>query len=417
MSQKNIALILIACLFAIFGFVTWANSQLIPYLKLACQLTDKESYYVASAFFAAYFFMSIPSSYILNRLGYRKGMFVGLCTMSVGAILFVPAAYAISYPAFLFALFIIGSGLALLQTASNPYVTILGPMKSAAKRISIMGICNKIAGIIAIYVLGFIALKDADKIKHQIDTLTGVAKQAILDDLASKVVVPYIVIAIVLFVFGLLVLKNMPEIHPEQETNSNDVTITTTKKYIIQYPNLVFGVIALFLYVGVEVLSYDTFSSFGVLKGYSIEASKTLASYTGYALLVGYVVGILCIPKYISQQLALVASCVMSIIFIVGAIYFEGTTAIVCFALLGFSNAAIWPAIWPLAIQGLGKFTALGSALLVMGIVGGAVLPPVFGSISEHLANPVDAYYIMLPCYFVIIIYGLWFNSRSKKVD
>ena len=161
----NYQIAIIGVLFFIFGFITWANGTLIPYLKIACELTSTQSYYVASAFFAAYFIMAIPSSIILKKTGFKNGMSLGLFVVAIGAILFIPAAQTRTYNLFLLGLFIIGTGLALLQTAANPFVTVLGPIESAAQRISIMGICNKIAGICAIYVLGSIALKDADGLK------------------------------------------------------------------------------------------------------------------------------------------------------------------------------------------------------------------------------------------------------------
>src|SRR6187399_2531287 len=169
-------LIIIGALFFIFGFVTWANSQLIPYLKIACELSDTQSFLVATAFFAAYFVMAIPSSIILRKTGFKKGMSLGLLVMAVGALLFIPAANDRSFGLFLTGLFIIGTGLALLQTASNPYVTVIGPIESAAKRISIMGICNKVAGILAVYVLGYIALSDADTLEAKLPTLNAIEK-------------------------------------------------------------------------------------------------------------------------------------------------------------------------------------------------------------------------------------------------
>lgn len=411
--KKNYAfpLFLIGVLFFIFGFITWSNSQLIPYLKIACELTTAQSYLVATAFFAAYFVMAIPSSYILNRTGYKKGMSLGLFAMAAGALLFIPAAEARSYPMFLAGLFIIGTGLALLQTASNPYVAILGPMDSAATRISIMGICNKIAGIIAVFVLGSIVLKDADVLIERLKTLAPAQKVAELNQLALKVVIPYAIIAAILISVAIIMLfVKLPEV--VEEESIKEVGTDEIKTSILQFPHLLLGAIAIFFYVGVEVISYDTFAGYGQSLGYSLETAKHFATYTGYCLVAGYLLGIFLVPKYVSQKKALIAYTMLSMILIFVSISTQGTIAIVSFALLGFSNAIIWPAIWPMAINGLGGFTKIGAALLVMGIVGGAVLPPIYGAIAERIHNPQQAYLLMIPCY----LYLLFFAVKGYKV-
>jgi glucose/galactose transporter len=399
------SLTIIGALFFVFGFITWANSQLIPYLRIACELSVAQSYLVATAFFAAYFFMAIPSSYILSKTGFKKGMSLGLFVMAIGAILFVPAANIRSYPLFLFGLFIIGTGLALLQTASNPYVTVLGPIESAAQRISIMGICNKIAGILAVYVLGSIVLNNADEIKNRLATLNADERAAELNDLASRVIGPYVTIAIALTILAAIIyFINLPEIKEEEEQHDNSPTAGRTS--IFQFPHLLLGALAIFFYVGVEVISYDTFAGLGEALGYSLDEAKNFASYTGYGLLIGYVLGIIAIPKYISQRKALIGSAILSIILVLIAIFSDGVVAVASFALLGFSNAMMWPAIWPLAINGLGRFTKMGAALLVMGIVGGAILPPLYGKISEMIGSLRLGYLIMIPCYLYILYFA-----------
>lgn len=407
-SKKNndlLAITVIGALFFIFGFITWANSQLIPYLKIACELTDTQSFLVATAFFAAYFVMAIPSSVILNKTGFKKGMSLGLFVMAIGALLFIPAANSRSYPLFLAGLFIIGTGLALLQTAANPYVTVLGPIESAAKRISIMGICNKIAGILAVFILGGIVLKDADSLKQKLLVLNPAEKAAELNILAARVINPYISIAIVLSVLAVIIyFINLPEIRETEE--ESDTSLSKTHTSVFQFPHLILGAVAIFFYVGAEVISYDTFAGFGEFLGYPLEKASKFASYTGYALLIGYVVGIICIPKYISQQKALVASTILSMMLVLVSMFTTGDTAVFCFALLGFSNALMWPSIWPLAINNLGKFTKIGAALLIMGIVGGAILPPLYGVLSKMIGSKQLGYAIMIPCYLYILYYA-----------
>jgi glucose/galactose transporter len=405
------ALIIIACLFFVFGFITWSNSQLIPYLKIACELTDTQSYLVATAFFAAYFVMAIPSAALLRITGFKKGMSLGLLVMALGALLFVPAAQSRHFNLFLTGLFIIGSGLALLQTAANPYATVLGPIESAAQRISIMGICNKVAGIIAVYVLGAITLENADGIKAKLLTLSSSEKALELDALASRVIMPYIVIAASLAALALIIyFIHLPEIN-EEDQQAGDSENAVGKTSVLQFPHLILGALAIFFYVGVEVISYDTFTGFGEALGYPLVTAKSFATYTGYGLLIGYVVGIIAIPKFISQQKALTILTVLSIVFVLVSMFTKGDIAIYSFAVLGFTNSVVWPAIWPLAINQLGKFTKTGSALLIMGIVGGAVLPPLYGKFSEFLGSRQMAYSMMIPCY-VFILYFAWSGHK-----
>lgn len=435
----SFALFVIGVLFFIFGFITWANSQLIPYLKIACQLTSTESYYVASAFFAAYFVMSIPSSFVLKFTGFKKGMSVGLFAMAIGAAVFIPAAYARSFPTFLLGLFIIGSGLALLQTASNPYAAALGAKESAAKRISILGICNKIAGILAVYVLGSIILKDSDAFEASLKTMDEAGKNMALDTLAQKVVMPYVFIAISFALVGvLLFFVQLPEVEEEQDMLDlnvlpEDSKVAAANKNIFNFPHLIVGVLALFFYVGMEVISYDTFAGLGTHLGYKLDMSKSFATYTGYGLLLGYTVGIISIPRFISQRNALVISCILSMLLVLLVVFIKANPGIAVlhlfgqdlnlpthpavwiFALLGFSNSVMWPAIFPMAIDGLGKFTKMGSALLIMAIVGGAILPPIYGYISETTGNSQTAYLMMIPAYLFILYFALRGYRLGRK--
>lgn len=411
------ALIIIGCLFFVFGFITWSNSQLIPYLKIACELSDTQSYLVATAFFAAYFVMAIPSSMVLRKTGFKKGMSLGLLVMAMGALIFIPAAQSRHFNLFLTGLFVIGSGLALLQTAANPYATVLGPIESAAQRISIMGICNKIAGIIAVYVLGAITLNNADEIKAKLLLLNPVEKAQELNALAARVIFPYIIIAAALTVLALLIyFIHLPEIN-EEEQQAGDNELSQGKTSILQFPHLLLGALALFFYVGVEVISYDTFTGFGEALGYPLAKAKTFATYTGYGLLLGYVAGIIAIPRWISQQKALLILTILSIVFVFLAMFSHGEVAVYSFAFLGFTNSVVWPALWPLAMNHLGRFTKMGAALLIMGIVGGAILPPIYGKFSEYLGSRQMAYGMMIPCY-LFILYFAWSGHRLglKKV-
>jgi MFS transporter, FHS family, L-fucose permease len=400
-------MIIIGALFFIFGFVTWVNGTLIPYLKIACQLeSDFQSYLVATAFFIAYTVMALPSSAVLNKIGYKKGMAIGLFIMAIGAILFVPAANARNFNLFLVGLFIIGTGLALLQTASNPYVTIIGPIESAASRISIMGICNKIAGILAGLIFGYIALKDADAFEIKLQTMDAVAKNAALDELASRVIVPYIIISCVLVVLAIAIMfSSLPDIKDEDDVQEGSPKLSSPKTSVLQFPHLLLGVLALFLYVGVEVMAGDTIISYGKSLGIELSTARYFSQATLACMLVGYVVGIFLIPKYLSQSTALKFCAISGAIFTTLACLTSGGLSVAFIALLGLSNSLVWPALWPLALDGLGKFTKIASGLLVMAIAGGAVLPLVYGSLSDTFNNQ-QAYWIMVPCYLYLLYYG-----------
>jgi glucose/galactose transporter len=410
--QKSYTLpmIIIGVLFFIFGFITWVNGTLISYLKIACELdSDFQSFLVTTAFFIAYFVMGIPSSSVLSKTGYKKGMTLGLLIMAIGAIIFVPAANARDFNLFLVGLFIIGTGLALLQTASNPYVSIIGPIESAASRISIMGICNKVAGILAGLIFGYIALKDADVLEKSLATMDAAAMDAKLDELASRVVVPYIIIAVSLVVLAIAILfSSLPDIK-EEGSSESAVKAGAGKTSIFQFPHLWLGVVTLFLYVGVEVMAGDTIISYGKSLDIPLEDARYYTQWTLGCMLVGYVVGIFAIPKFLSQSMALRISAILGVLFTIAAVITTGTTSVAFIALLGLANSLMWPAIFPLAIDGLSKFTKIGSALLIMAISGGAVLPLIYAKLSEALGDngTQNAYLMMVPCYLFILYFAI----------
>lgn len=408
-----VPMIIIGALFFIFGFVTWVNGTLIPYLKIACQLkTDLQSFLVATAFFIAYAVMALPSSVVLKKTGYKKGMALGLLIMSVGAFLFIPAANARDFNLFLIGLFIIGTGLALLQTASNPYVSIIGPIESAATRISIMGICNKTAGIIAGIIFGYIALKDADVFEKKLVSMTDVEKNAALSELAGRVIGPYTIIGSVLIVLAVAIMfSSLPDIQDEGDAADEKSGFAAGKTSVFQFPHLLLGVLAIFLYVGVEVMAGDTIISYGKSLGIELSEARFYTQWTLAGMLVGYIIGIILIPKYISQSTALRICALLGVVFTLVAVATSGKTSVLFIALLGLANSLMWPAIFPLGIDGLGKFTKTASALLIMGIAGGAILPLLYGKLLQEW-NPKDAYLMMVPCY----LYILYFATKGYKV-
>jgi MFS transporter, FHS family, L-fucose permease len=416
-STNRYAIIIIGVLFFVFGFVTWLNGTLIPFLKLACQLeNDVQAFFVTFAFYMAYFFLAIPSSAILKYTGFKNGMALGLVVMALGSLLFVPAANARSFALFLSGLFVQGMGLALLQTASNPYISIVGPIESAAKRISIMGICNKIAGMLSPLVLGALVLKNASSIEAQVNVAAdAVTKSELLNQLSQRVITPYIIMAVVLLLLALMIKKSsLPEI---DMSGGDDMAATIAEKTsVFRFPHLLLGVLCLFLYVGVEVLAGDAIGAYGRELGMPLDETKYFTTFTLFAMLAGYAIGIVAIPKYIAQQNALAISAITGIIFSIGVFVSSGYTAITCIALLGLSNALMWPAIFPLAISGLGRFTKIGSALLIMGIAGGALLPLLYTTLKDRgiASNRSSFLLCTLPAYAYILFYAVKGYAAGK---
>jgi len=412
--------LLIGLLFFLFGFVTWLNATLIPYLKLACELTSGQAYLVTLAFYISYFVMALPSSAVLERTGFKGGMSLGLAVMAVGALVFLPA------------LFIIGSGLALLQTATNPYVTLVGPIESAASRISVMGICNKMAGVFAPLVLGAVVLADADALELLLPTLEGEDLANTLDELAARAIPPYAFMAGALLVLALLVRWSpLPEV--DTTDDAADVEQDGAAS-VFGHPNLVYGVAALFLYVGAEVIAVDTIGPYANGLGIPLGEAKYYGSYTLLGMVLGYVLGISTIPRFIRQSTALALSAVAGILLVVGAVLvhpgsqvqlpfldLEALQAVrlqvpvsaLLLALLGIANALMWPAIWPLAIAHTGRHTKIASAMLIMAIAGGAVLPLVYNAVAQAWGEQAG-YWILLPCYLFIGWYAVLGHRRAR---
>ena len=425
-----VPILIIAALFFIFGFVTWINGALIPFMKTINELTDAQSYLVASASYISFVVMALPASYIINKVGYKKGMSLGLIIMAIGALLFIPAANARTYWMFLTAIFIQGAGMTLLQTASNPYITILGPIESAAKRIAIMGIANKVAGGLGSVIFGAILLSGIDGIKEKLNIVDEAEKESLLNTMADSVITPYIVMAIILFLLGLLIRKApLPNVEaaPIEVSESGEKAKTS----IFQFPHLWLGVLALFLYVGAEVVAGDTIISYGISLNIPVEEAKFFTLFTLMAMVVTYALGVFLIPKYINQSFALKVSAILGIILSFCIVYTTGFTSVLFVAAIGIANALVWPAIWPLALIGLGKFTKTASALLIMAISGGAIIPLLYGALvdgkkEELIATGINegsalaeaasfGYWILLPCYLIILYYAFWGHKIGLK--
>lgn len=411
-------MMIIGVLFFIFGFVTWLNGSLIPFLKVICDLNEFQALFVTFAFYIAYTVMALPMSFVLERTGYKNGMAIGLGVMVVGSLVFIPAALSANFILFLVALFTLGTGLTILQTASNPYVVLIGPIESAAMRISIMGLINKGAGVLAPLLFTSLILADIPSLSSQaiasIDT----------NELASRLIVPYIVMAVLLGgLMALVKFSSIPELEFEKEDEYD-------KDTIFHFPRVVLGAIALFFYVGIEVIAGDTIGLYA--QSLNVENATALTSYTMVFMVCGYLVGVAFIPKFLSQEKALMSSALVGILFLLGVAFSSSTShqiseilwgwssvatlpnTVTFVALLGFANALVWPTIWPLALEGLGKYTAQGSALLIMAIAGGAILPLAFGKVAQVSSDMQSSYLLGIVCYLFILMYAVKWHKKSS---
>jgi FHS family L-fucose permease-like MFS transporter len=425
LSKKDtlISMLLVGVLFFVFGFVTWVNAILIPYFKIACQLSNFQSYFVTFAFYISYLFLAIPASYLLKKRGFKKGMMIGFFIMAAGAFTFTLAAVNRQYGIFLTGLFLIGTGLTVLQTAANPYITVLGPQESAAQRISIVGICNKAAGIIAPLLFAAVILKTSDAaLFKQIPLMNEADKTRVLDELIKRVILPYACVGTILLLLGLLVrLSPLPEIDTEHESAAV-AEANAGRKSIFDFPHLILGAIAIFVHVGTQVIAVDTVIGYAGSMNIQLTEAKVFPSYTLISTIIGYITGILCIPRFISQtntlRICTALGLVLSILIIAckGTVSWLGHTTDVslCFVvLLGLANSLIWAGIWPLALKGLGRFTKLGASLLVMGLCGNAILPLVYGYFADAVGLRL-AYSVLLPCYVYLIFYAVYGHTITR---
>ncbi|MFC5581373.1 sugar MFS transporter [Rhodanobacter terrae] len=408
-------MLIIGLLFFIFGFVTWLNGPLITFVKLAFNLDDVNAFLVPMAFYLSYFFLALPASSVLRRTGMKKGMALGLFVMAIGAVLFGQFTTMRMYPGALTGLFVIGAGLSLLQTASNPYISILGPIDSAAQRIAFMGICNKLAGAIAPFAFGALVLSGISTFGQQVESApTPQAREALLNAFAGKVHLPYMVMAGLLVLLAIWIARSsLPEIKPAGA--NSEQAIGHKLGSIFSFPHLWLGVLCLFLYVGVEVMAGDAIGTYGASFHLPLDETRFFTSFTLGAMLLGYVAGLLLIPRFISQQRYLAVSAVLGVLFTLGAFATSGYSSVLFVAALGFANAMMWPAIFPLAINGLGRHTEAGSALLIMGIAGGAVVPQLFVHLKQHIDFQLAFMLLMVPCYLYILYYGLAGHRVGQK--
>jgi FHS family L-fucose permease-like MFS transporter len=397
-------LLMIGLLFGVFGFAAWMNSILIPYFQITLELNNVQTTLVTFFFFIAYVVMALPSSWVLKKIGFRKGIVAGLIIMAIGTLLFIPAALSRRYIIFLLGLFFMGTGQALLQTAANPYITILGPIESAGQRNSVMGIFNKVAGILSQRIIGPILLLNADSIMVSLKLMNEADKVKALDEMILRVVNPYIIITIVLLIMAVVMwVVALPTVNEETDNAQDE---KHTRSSIWQFPHLILGVLALFCAEGTESITSFYIIPYGQQHGFSTAASQFFVDYIIYAMIAGYLAGTILIPKYITQARALGACSLLGCCFAIGAMLTSGFTSVLFFIAMGFSNALNWPCIWPLALQGVGRFTKTAAAMLIMAIAGDAVFPVVYAQLNEWF-NWRAGLYLLLGLYVMIFLYAI----------
>ncbi|MCW0387459.1 L-fucose-proton symporter [Xanthomonas sacchari] len=397
---------IVGLLFFIMGFFTWINGPLILFAKVAFSVSDTFAFLIPSAFYISYFCLALPSSLILKLTGMKKGLALSLLIMAIGAAIFGQFTNARSYVGAVSGIFIIGGGLALLQTAVNPYISILGPIDGAARRIALMGICNKVAGALATYGLAKVVLHGMEDFSTQIEQVLPAQKELLLQEFAGRIHGPYMAIAGILAVLSVAILFSpLPEISPE--TANASASDERSRDSIFAFPHVWLGALCIFVYVGAEVMAGDAIGIYGNSLGLSLDYAKYFTIGTLACMLAGYLLGLVLIPKYISQEKYLSISACLGIVFSLCAMVTGGYVSVAFVAALGFANAIMWPAIFPLAIKGLGKFTEKGAALLIMGIVGGAAVPQLFAHLKESFDFQVVFAGLMIACYLYILFFAL----------
>lgn len=396
--SKNRFILPLACIGIMFftvGFATGINGYFVPFLENNLGLSSAQSYLVIAATFLAFLLLSFPASSIINKVGYKRTMSLAFFLFAVAFALFIPAARLERFPLYLLACFISGTANTVLQAAINPYVTILGPIDSAARRISIMGICNSLALALPSVFIASVTRKPIEAVG--------------LNDLDKPLI---IIIAVVTLLGILTFFAPLEEIKAQGEENEEDCPYALGKKSIWQFPHLVLGALALFVYVGVENLALLTVLDYA--QGLGLSRPEAYTIWPGVGMAAGYVIGILCIPRLISQVQALRICTWVAVADSLLIVLTPPAVSVWCVAFLSFACSLMYPAIWPLAIVDLGKFTKKGSSLLVASIGGGALIPLIFGFVKDWAGHQ-SAYWICLPFYLLIMFYAYYGYKIRKK--
>lgn len=395
--------ILVTSLFFFWGFVHNLDPILIPHLRKAFNLTDLESSLVDSSVFIAYFVMALPAGYIMRKYGYKSGIMIGLILFGIGSLLFVPAANSLQYIYFLGALFIIACGLTFLETAANPYVTILGPAESATKRLNFSQSFNGLAAFIAPAFVGPMILSDKNYTQTQIEAMSPAIRQAFLESEAASVKMPYLILGlIILAVAVIFYFTNMPDVKDEDVEGENGASFSGALKSM----RLRWGILAQFFYVGAQVCVGSFFIKMATTSaGIDEDSAAKYLGFFGLAFMLGRFFGTF-LMQYINPRKLLIIYTFINIALTIVAITGSGIIVVYCLIAIAFFMSIMFPTIFSMGIDGLGQNTKIGSSLIVMSIVGGAFLPPILGIISDQTASIQYGYIVPLVCFLVILLFA-----------
>ncbi|GBQ88380.1 glucose/galactose transporter [Acetobacter nitrogenifigens DSM 23921 = NBRC 105050] len=409
--------LIMAALFFSIGFVTWLNGPLITFVQVAFSLDDVTAFLVPMCFYLAYFFFPLPATMLSRKIGLRKGLIVALFVMAAGTALFGECVTARFYAGALGGLTVIGAGLSLLQITVNPYVSLLGDHDRAAQRIAIMGTANKFAGILAPMLFAVLVMPHVSEVAASLRSIpAGPERDTILANFAHAVHAPYAAMAGVLVLLAILVARSsLPEI-------SLDAATPTTSGSRAHPLWLVTGVLSMFLYVGVEVLAGDAIGLYGRSFGLSLDVTKYLTALTLAAMMAGYLVGMVVVPRFVTQRRYTVFCCVLGIAFcllalVAAATSGSGMAPVLCVALLGFANAMILPALFPVVLAEAGADPGTATAFLVMAYSGGAVIPQIFVHLAPRIGVAEAFMALAIPCYVVIAVWMLAFMARTAETS
>lgn len=403
--------ILVTSLFFFWGFVHNLDPILIPHLRKAFNLTDLQSSLVDSSVFIAYFVMALPAGYIMRKYGYKSGIMIGLLLFGAGSILFVPAANSLQYIYFLGALFVIACGLTFLETAANPYVTILGPAESATKRLNFSQSFNGLAAFIAPAYIGPMILSDNNYTQVQVEAMTPAVRHAFIVSEADSVKMPYLILGlIILAVAVIFYFTNMPDVKDEDVEGEGGASFGGALKSM----RLRWGILAQFFYVGAQVCIGSFFIKMATTSaGIGEDSAAKYLGLFGLAFMLGRFFGTF-LMQYINPRKLLILYTIVNIILSITAITGTGMLVVYCLIAIAFFMSIMFPTIFSMGIEGLGHNTKIGSSLIVMSIVGGAFLPPILGLISDETASIQYGYIVPLVCFLVILLFAFNVHKTDK---
>ncbi|CAL1519331.1 glucose/galactose MFS transporter [Chitinophaga sp. MM2321] len=394
-----VPMLIIGTMYAVLGFSIGINAFFIPFVQEAFNISTAMSYLIMTATFSAYVVFGVPSGAIIKKVGYKGGITVAFLLIAAGFFVIGYAAQIVSFLLFLVALFVVGMGQTLLTGAINSYVTILGSPESAASRICMMGIADKLAFAGASLILA--RFMDLANIR------------------LTDVIIPFYIITGLLIVMGIFAFFSpLPEIKAIGEDETSEDTIVSvyanSKTSIFQFPHLLLGIVAIFFDVGVEIIALGSINDYAAIL--KLPSPQHYVWYVSAGMVIGYLVGVSFIPRYLSQHKALILSTILGVVITLSIVLFPPAISIYLVGVLGVTNALLWPAIFPLALADLGRFTKTGSSFLVTGIVGGALLPLLFGYVADVASHQL-AYLVCLPSYLFIGYFAAWGSKiRTARV-